>query len=199
MSTRSIRILGPDLYRRLISIGFFDRMEINNASEAVGYLALPDAFQRYGKPFEEDPVDDAKALLASLTYGMNRSSYMRGQITLPIPLLRKLISGGTVGDQKPVRAIGEDYLELEKRGVVQVIPAGYDRYSMKLLKRDVGELALAIISGKNAAEETLLMSTAAATSFKGPDENRKVLRSKNTIQDKRFITEALDRLRGGVY
>jgi hypothetical protein len=130
------KILGSDLYRRLVSIGYFDRMEVNNDSEAVGYLALPDAFQRYGRPFEEDPVDDAKALLSSLTYGMNRSSYSRGQVTLPTLLLRKLISGGIVGDQKPVRAIGEDYKELEKRGVVQVIPAGFDRYRMKLLKKE---------------------------------------------------------------
>jgi hypothetical protein len=193
------KILGSDLYRRLVSIGYFDRMEVNNDSEAVGYLALPDAFQRYGRPFEEDPVDDAKALLSSLTYGMNRSSYSRGQVTLPTLLLRKLISGGIVGDQKPVRAIGEDYKELEKRGVVQVIPAGFDRYRMKLLKKDVGELALAIVSGRNAAEEALLMSTSAATSFKGPDENRKVVRSKNTVNDKRFVTDALDRLRSGDY
>jgi hypothetical protein len=191
------KVLGADLYKRLVSIGYFDRMEVNNDSEGVGYLALPDAFQRYGKPFEEDPVDDAKALLASLTYGMSRSSYSRGQVTLPTFLLRKLINGGVVGDQKPVRAIGEDYKELEKRGVVQVIPAGYDRYRMKLLKKDVGELALAIVSGRNAAEEALLMSTSAATSFKGPDETRRAIRSKNTVNDKRFVTDALDRLRSG--
>jgi hypothetical protein len=193
------KLLGSDLYRRLVSIGYFDRMEVNNDREAVGYLALPDAFQKYGKPFEEDPVDDAKALLSSLTYGMTRSSYTRGQVTLPTLLLKKLISGGTVGDQRPVRAIGEDYKELEKRGVVQVIPAGSGRYMMNLLKKDVGELALAIVSGRNAAEEALLMSTSAATGFKGPDENRNAVRSKNNVTDRRFVTEALDRLRSGDY
>lgn len=191
------KMLGPELYRRLVSIGYFDRMEVNNTSEATGYLALPDAFQKYGRPFEEDPVDDAKALLASLTYGMQRSTYTRGQITLPTKLLNKLIEGGTVGDQKPVAAIGEDYRELEKRGVVKVIPAGYGRYSMKLLKPDVGELALAIVSGRNASEESLLMGTRAATGFKGPEENRRQVRQKNTVEDRRFITSTLDRIRGG--
>jgi hypothetical protein len=39
---------------------------------------------------EDDPIDDAKALLASLTYGQTRSSYTRGNITMPDALLRAL-------------------------------------------------------------------------------------------------------------
>ena len=55
-------MLGADLYRRLISVGFFDRMEVSNSVEAVGYIASPNDFQKYGRPFEDDPIDDAKAL-----------------------------------------------------------------------------------------------------------------------------------------
>lgn len=66
-------MLGDDLFRRLVGIAYSDRMEVNNTAEAAGYLASPNAFQRFGRPFEEDPIDDAKALLASLTYGMQRS------------------------------------------------------------------------------------------------------------------------------
>ena len=58
-------ILGNDLYRRIIGVGLFDRLEVSNSTEAVGYLTSPDAFQKYGRPFEDDPVDDAKALLLS--------------------------------------------------------------------------------------------------------------------------------------
>jgi hypothetical protein len=84
------KMLGADLYRRLISVGFFDRMEVSNTTEAVGYIASPNDFQKYGRPFEDDPIDDAKAPLASLTYGQTRSSYTRGNITMPDALLRAL-------------------------------------------------------------------------------------------------------------
>lgn len=188
------KILGTDLYKRLTSIGYFDRMEVNNLSEAVGYLALPDAFQKFGRPFEEDPVDDAKALLASLTYGMTRSSAIRGQIVLPEALLRKMIAGLPVG---PVQAIGEDYRELERRGVVKVTPTSYSRFRMTLLKRDVGELALAIIKGRNAAHETVLLDGSIATGFKGPEQNRRRIRKRQNVDDRRFVTDALDRIRSG--
>ena len=191
------KILGVDLLRTLISLGFFDRMEVNNEAEAAGYLACPDAFQRFGSSFQEDPVDDAKALLASLTYGMSRSSYARGQITLPTKLLNKLVEGGEVGDDRPVRAIGEDYREVERRGVIQVIPHGRDRFSMKLLKRDVGELARAIIKGQSAAEEALLMSFKPANQFTSPEENRIKVRKNKTVSDQKFVNDALDAIRSG--
>ena len=38
-------ILGAELYRRLISVGFFDRMEVSNSTEAVGYIASPNVFR----------------------------------------------------------------------------------------------------------------------------------------------------------
>jgi hypothetical protein len=190
------KMLGADLYRRLISVGFFDRMEVSNTTEAVGYIASPNDFQKYGRPFEDDPIDDAKALLASLTYGQTRSSYIRGNITMPDALLRALIGGREIG-KNGVRAIGEDYRELEARQVVKVTPRGSDRYTMKLLKKDVGELALTIVRGGAAAQEAILLDGSAATAFKGPHAVRKDVRAKNNVGDRRFITEALDRLRSG--
>ncbi len=65
---------------------------------------------------------------------------------MPDALLRALIAGREVG-KNGVRAIGEDYRELEARQVVKVTPRGNERYTMKLLKRDVGELALTIVRG----------------------------------------------------
>lgn len=186
-------ILGADLHRRLIGIGYFDRMEVNNSSEAVAYLASPNAFQRFGRPFEEDPIDDAKALLASLTYGMQRSGSIRGNIKLPVALLNALIAGRSVG---PVAAIEQDYKELERRGVVHVFPDRY-AHSMTLLKPDVGQLALAILQGGGAAEEAVLMSGRAAAGFKGPSESRQEVRQKKTVEDRVFTTEALDILRSG--
>jgi hypothetical protein len=190
------KILGFQLYKRLISVGFFDRMEVSNSTEAVGYIASPNDFQKYGRPFEEDPIDDAKALLASLTYGQTRSHYERGNITMPDALLRALIAGREVG-KNGVRAIGEDYRELEARQVVKVTPRCADRYTMKLIKKDVGELALTIVRGGAAAQEAILLDGSAATAFKGPHVVRKEIREKNSLADRRFVTEALDRLRSG--
>lgn len=191
-----IEIVGSDLYKRLVSVGYFDRMEVSNSSESVGYIVSPNDFQRFGRPFQDDPIDDAKALLASLTYGRTRSSYLRGSITMPDDLLRALIMGREIG-KNGVRAIGEDYKELERRQVVQVTEKSYGRYTMKLLKRDVGELALSIIRGKNAAQEAVLIDGSAASSFKGPHDSRIETRTTNDALDKKFVADALDRLRTG--
>jgi len=190
------KLLGKDLYRRLVSVGLFDRMEVSNSSEAVGYIASPNDFQKFGRPFEEDPIDDAKALIASLTYGQTRSGHMRGQITIPDALIRKLVRGEEVG-KMGVKAIGEDYKELEARQVVKVTRQSTDRYTMKLLKRDVGELALTIVRGGVAAQEAVLMDGSAATIFKGPHDVRTEVRGKNSVADRRFVNETLDRLRSG--
>lgn len=197
IDTEAQRILGSGLFNRLVGVGLFDRLEVSNNTEAVGYLTSPDSFQKYGRPFEDDPIDDAKALLASLTYGMTRSASSRGNIRMPIALLSNLINGLEVGGENGVSAIGEDYRELEKRQVVQVIPKRNRRFKMKLLKKDVGELAMTILSGHTAAPEALLMDGSAARSFKGPGENRRVIRDKHTLSDNQYITNALDRLRSG--
>ena len=193
------KILGKDLYTRLVSVGLFDRMEVSNLTEAVGYITSPNDFQKYGRPFEDDPIDDAKALLASLTYGRTRSDQYRGRITLPNDLLRALIAGREVGGEWGVRAIGEDYRELEARQVVKVTPTqrNRNRYTFHLLKKDVGELALTIVRGGAAAQEAVLLDGSAATGFKGPHKVRTEVREKNSVPDNRFVAEALDRLRGG--
>ena len=103
----------------------------------------------------------------------------------------------SVRDLHPVKAIGEDYRELEARQVVKVIQRGHDRYTMRLLKKDVGELALTIVRGGTAAQEAVLMDGSAVTAFRGPHEVRTEVRARNTINDKRYLTETLDRMRSG--
>ena len=193
------KILGKDLYNRLVSVGMFDRMEVSNPQEAVGYITSPNDFQKYGRPFEDDPIDDAKALLASLTYGRTRSNMYRGRITLPDALLRALIAGREVGGEKGVRAIGEDYRELERRQVVKVTPhpRNPSRYTFHLLKKDVGELARTIIRGDAAAQEAVLLDGSAATTFKGPHTVRTAVRRRNSVNDKLFVAKAFERLRSG--
>lgn len=192
------KVLGSDLYKRLVSVGLFDRMEVSNSTESVGYIASPNDFQKYGRPFEEDPIDDAKALIASLTYGQTRSSYTRGQITMPEALIRALVRGDELAARAGgVRAIGEDYRELEARQVVEVTEKSAGRYTMRLLKKDVGDLALTIVRGGAASQEAVLMDGSPARAFKGPHATRNEVRAKNDVADKRFVHDALDRLRSG--
>ncbi|WP_156467745.1 MULTISPECIES: hypothetical protein [unclassified Methylobacterium] len=192
------KMLGAELYKRLISVGLFDRMEVSNSTESVGYVASPNDFQKYGRPFEEDPIDDAKALIASLTYGQTRSSATRGQITMPDALIRALVRGDELAARAGgIRAIGEDYRELEARQVVDVTERSHGRYTMRLLKKDVGELALTIIRGGAASQEAVLMDGSPARAFKGPHAARNEVREKNNLSDKRFVHDALDRLRSG--
>ena len=68
---------------------------------------------------------------------------------------------------------------------------------MKLLKKDVGELALTVVRGGASAEEAILLDGSPATVFRGPHVVRREVRTKNNIGDRRFVTEALDRLRSG--
>ena len=192
------KILGADLYKRLVSVGLFDRMEVSNSSESVGYIASPNDFQKFGRPFEEDPIDDAKALIASLTYGQTRSSSTRGRITMPDALIRALVRGDELAaGAGGVRAIGEDYRELEARQVVETTEQSRDRFTMRLLKKDMGELALTIVRGGAAAQEAVLMDGSPARAFKGPHAARNEVRAKNDIADKRFVHDTLDRLRSG--
>lgn len=191
----ALQILGISLYNRLIGIGLFDRLEVNNPTESVGYLTSPKDFQKYGRPFEEDPIDDSKALLASLTYGQTRRHHVEGQISMPRALLSALIAGKEIGGQWGVQAIGEDYRELEQRQVVQVKKVTNNRYRMKLLKKDVGEIALAIIQGAVPAEEAVLRDGRAAVNFKGPHNTRTEVRRKSNVTDSKQVFSALDNLR----
>ena len=69
---------------------------------------------------------------------------------------------------------------------------------MKLLKPDVGELALAIVRGSSdAAKETVLMDTSIAKSFTGPESNRRTIRLKHTLDDNKFVASTLDSIRSG--
>ena len=129
---------------------------------------------------------------------MTRSAYGRGQIQAIEPLLRKLIAGGHVG---PVTAIGQDYRVLELKGVVQVIPYANDRFYLKLLKKEVGEIALLVLTSGNASEHALisdsLIPSTAATQFSGPEVNRDLLRKKQVKVNPTATNNMLDALRTG--
>ena len=109
--------LGDQLFGKVTAIGLFDINVVSNSTEEVGFLTLPSAFSKFSNSMVEDAFDLAKAFVSSVTYGMTKSSYERGQIQMVDVLLSALVRGESVG---PVRAIAEDYKILELKGVVEV-------------------------------------------------------------------------------
>ena len=193
------RVLGQKLLDKLLPIGVYEVNIVSNSKEEIGFLTLPESFSKFGSnSIIDDTFDLAKAFISSLKYGMTRSAYGRGQIQAIEPLLRKLIAGGHVG---PVTAIGQDYRVLELKGVVQVIPYAHDRFYLKLLKKEVGEIALLVLTSGNASEHALisdsLIPSTAATQFSGPEVNRDLLRKKQVKVNPTATNNMLDALRTG--
>jgi hypothetical protein len=191
-------VLGEQLFSKVNSIGFFDINVVSNSKEEVGYLTLPSAFSKYSSAMVDDAFDLAKAFVASLTYGMTKSSYSRGQISMIDRLLGALIDGREVG---PVNAIGQDYKVLELKGVVSIRSGSKDGRSgpmMKLLKKEVGQLALQVIRQGDVSEQSLpSLPGAAITKFIGPEINREIVR-RNQIQRSPFETnDMISSLRTG--
>lgn len=188
------KILGEELFKKLNSIGMYDLNRVSNESEAVMYVTRPAAFGKFGDPFTDDALDLAKALVACLTYGMTRSPYSRGRITMLRALLGKLLRGGTVG---PATAIGQDYKVLELKRVVEITPHSGQMFFMRLLKRDIGEIAFNVLTEGDASALSLPNFGAAITRYKPPEDNRIITRKKQTHLSKKGTREILLSLRTG--
>lgn len=174
-----IKIAGQQLLEKVQSIGMYEFNQVSNAKETKLFITKPDSFSKFGNPFEEDALDLAKAFVASLSYGINYSSSMRGRIEMLTKLLEALIAGREVG---PAPAIGQDYKYLEVKRVVQIIPKGGNFYSMRLLKKEVGELALQVMQKGNATETTLLTPSSNIVSYDGPEKTRRATRKKRQVK-----------------
>ncbi len=192
--TQAKQLLGDQLFEKLVAIGMFDANEVSNATETVVYLTRPAAFAKYGEPLVEDAMDLAKALVTCLTYGMNRSSASRGRIVMLPALMNRLIHGFEVG---PALAIGEDYRVLELKRVVE-IRNDQGRCFMRLLKREIGELALQVLTEGDASEHSLPnFAGAAVTRYAPPEVKRVATRRKQMAQSKRQTATMLQALRTG--
>lgn len=196
--TDALRVLGEPLFKKVNSIGFFDINVVSNNQEEVGYLTLPSAFSKFSNSMVDDAFDLAKAFVASLTYGMTKSTYTRGQISMIDRLLAALIDGREVG---PVSAIGQDYKVLELKGVVAIRHGSKNGRSgplMRLLKKEVGELALQAIRQGDVSEQSIQsLPGAAITKFRGPEANREIIR-REQIQKSPFETnDMISSLRTG--
>ena len=188
-------ILGEQLYSKMCAVGFLDQNSIGNEAGTFSFVTRPAAFSKFTNSAADDAFDLAKAFVTSLTYGMTSSPYGRGRIRMIEALMRKLINGASVG---PATAIGQDYKVLEMKGVVELRPAGNDRFFMRLLKREVGQLALAVITEGEAGGSPLLeMPGVSATRYDGPEVNRSVIRKRQAEPLKRGVARLLSDLRTG--
>lgn len=188
------KILGKQLFEKLNAISMYDVSVVNNDKENIAFVTRPAAFSKYGNPLVEDALDLAKAFVSSLTYGITRSSHARGRITMIEKLMKALIAGRWVG---PVEAIGQDYRALELRNVVQVRrnpPRGYD---MRLLKRDVGEIALQVVKAGDASDMMLNLPGATVTGYIGPETNRESRRKKQHASSRHATRDIVMALRTG--
>ena len=188
-------VLGQELFDRLHSIGMFDVNVVGNDQGKNYFVTRPAAFSKFSNSIADDALDLAKALVASLTYGMTISSYYRGRIQMVSALMNRLIAGGTVG---PATAIGNDYQALEFKGVVEVTAAHSGMFNMKLLKPEVGRLALAVIQqGDITAEMVANLPGAKVTEYLGPELTREVKRKHSTDAVKLKAKNLLQEIRMG--
>lgn len=192
------QLLGEPLFRKVTAIGLFDINVVSNSTEDVGFLTLPSAFSKYSNSMVDDAFDLAKAFVSSVTYGMTKSSYARGQIQMVDALLSALVRGESVG---PVSAIAQDYKVLELKGVVEVKTGskkGRTGPMLRLLKTEVGELALQAIRQGDVSEHSLSsLPTAAVTTFSGPEHNREKVRRAQTKVSPKATNDMLSILRTG--
>jgi hypothetical protein len=188
-------VLGKSLFAKLHSIGMFDVSVVGNETGKTYFVTRPAAFSKFTNSIADDALDLAKALVASLTYGMTVSTYSRGKIQMITALMNRLISGGTVG---PATAIGNDYQALELKGVVEVTPAYKGMFNMRLLKPEVGRLALAVIQdGDITAESVPQLPGAAVTEYINPEANREIRRKDSTPATKQSARNLLNEIRTG--
>jgi hypothetical protein len=125
---------------------------------------------------------------------MSQSSSSRGRIWSIDLLLGKLINGGTVG---PATAIGNDYRALELERVVKTERIGY-RFTMRLLKREVGIIARDVLMGRNAAASALeMLPSAGMRSYTSPEEARVRLRKSQSASSKSQTRSLLSAVRTG--
>ena len=188
-------VLGKELFSRLHSIGMFDVSVVGNEGGKNYFVTRPAAFSKFTNSIADDALDLAKALVASLTYGMTVSSYYRGRIQMISALMNELITGGSVG---PATAIGNDYQALEYKGVVRVMPLSNGMFTMTLLKPEVGRLALSVIQdGDITAESIQQLPGAKVTEYINPETNREIQRKNSTEAVKLKARSLLNEIRTG--
>ncbi|MCT8285834.1 hypothetical protein NYQ43_09015 [Xanthomonas translucens pv. translucens] len=191
------QILGMPLFEKIIAAGLFDLNEVNNEDGSHIYVTSPSSFHKFVDPLIDDCFDMAKSLVAALVYGMTSRQAGQGRIQDLPALLRKLVAGFEVG---PTTSIGEDYRVLE---IARVVKTRQDlsrpgRFYLRLVKREVGELALQVLTQGNANEVAIAeLASAPMSSYIGPEENRRSVRKRQNGMSRQKTRDVLEAVRGG--
>lgn len=190
------KMLGNELLSKLKSAAVFDINIVSNEAGEYAFVTSPGAFHKFTSPLVDDAFDHAKALVSALTYGMSRSAPSRGRIWGVELLLSKLLRGEAVG---PATAIGNDYRALEFERVVQITPLKNGQFNMRLLKMEVGQIALQVLKGGNAAVAALeRLPSAGMSGYTAPEVARADFRTKKqSPQSKAQMRTLLSAVRGG--
>jgi len=191
------KILSKTLLEKLVAAAVYDLNVVANEQGNHIYVTSPAAFHKFVNPMVDDCFDMAKSLVAALTYGMASRPYSQGRIGDLSALVGKLISGGEVG---PTTSIGYDYRVLEVNGVVKIRrDLRYaDRYYLRLLKKEVGQLALHVLTKGNANAQSLAdLPSAPMMGYVGPEESRTSIRKSQSSLSKQATRDVLEAVRGG--
>jgi hypothetical protein len=140
----------------LVKAGIVNQSRITTRTNVRGvyFPTAPYAWGLFDKSagvaLSQDLIDDAKLLLNSFRYGQYYSSAGRGKIIDPGWIVGALVTNGAIGVAKPASAIGEDYPLALSRGIVSIVESRRypGRYSMELLKFDVGEAVKEVLEQK---------------------------------------------------
>ena len=146
------RVLGRTLFEKLKAAALYEINTVSNEHGEHAFVNSPGAFHKFVNPLIDDSFDLAKALVSALTYGMTLRHPSKGRIISVDWILGALIQGRTIG---PATAIGNDYRVLEQSRVVQLTPATGGMFRMRLLKREIGELALQVLKRGDANAEAI--------------------------------------------
>lgn len=184
IATHAKKMLGATLWSKLRGAAVFDNNVVSNEAGEHAFVTSPGAFHKFTNPMIDDAFDHAKALVSALSYGMSQSSVVRGRIWGVELLLRKLLRDEEVG---PAPAIGNDYRALELERVVQITHTGNGYFTMRLLKMEVGEIALEVLTGGNAAATALeLLPSAGMRSYTAPEASRSEFRRRGKAKRARL-------------
>jgi hypothetical protein len=195
LATKAEQVLGGPLFEKLKAAGLYEINSVSNEHGEHAFVNSPGAFHKFVNPLVDDSFDMAKALVSALSYGMLLRGRPQGRIISVDWILGALIQGRTIG---PATAIGNDYRVLEENRVVQTYPVGGGMFKMRLLKREIGELALKVLTKGDANAEAIKVPLSSPmTGYVGPEQSRVRVRRNQRQPSKRATLDILNALRGG--
>jgi hypothetical protein len=136
----------PDLVEFAVGLGLLDRTAIlSNEGGTTSFLTTPHLFGELAATHGKDVCDRIRLFLDSIRHGQYYGQWFTGRIQDPVKLLGKLVDTGEIG---PCTAIGQDYVLVEKAGIVTVRPSSAkpNQFIMELVQKDTVTLIRDILT-----------------------------------------------------